>query len=142
MLNYGSRGNSAIIDPIFVNSPSSSNAYKSLNNCNARIRVSGAGGSIKSKCTKSLIPSFNKVKTTLARFERKISGYVSSINSSLNDFSVYNRKHFPGRVLPALPALYLALAFEIGDTNKLSTLIRGLKTYEIAHKYLTEFKNY
>lgn len=81
--SYGSRGNSAIIEPTFVNSPLSSKASKSLNNYKALIKVSGAGGSIKSKCTKSLIPNFNKVNTTPAKFDLKISGYVSSISSSL-----------------------------------------------------------
>ena len=38
-------------------------------------------------------------------------------------------KHFPGLVLPALPARCCALAFEIGLTNKLSTLILGLYTF-------------
>jgi hypothetical protein len=32
-------------------------------------------------------------------------------------------------VLPALPALYLALAFEIGETKRLSTLTLGLNTF-------------
>jgi len=50
----------------------------------------------------------------------------------LNASSVYNLKHLPGLVLPALPALYLALAFEIGDTNRDSTLILGLKTFYLA----------
>lgn len=36
--------------------------------------VSGAGGSIKSKCTRSSIPSFFKVRTVLARFDLNISG--------------------------------------------------------------------
>lgn len=35
----------------------------------------------------------------------------------------------PGFVLPALPALYLALALLIGLTSKLSTLILGLNTF-------------
>lgn len=47
----------------------------------------------------------------------------------MKDPSVYNLKHFPGLVLPALPALYFALALEIGDTNKDSTLILGLNTF-------------
>lgn len=42
---------------------------------------------------------------------------------------VYNLKHFPGLVLPALPALCLALALLIGETNKLYTLILGLNTF-------------
>lgn len=47
----------------------------------------------------------------------------------LYDFYVYNLKHFPGLVRPALPALCLALALEIGETNRLYTLIRGLNTF-------------
>jgi len=35
----------------------------------------------------------------------------------------------PGLVLPALPALYLALALLIGQTNNDSTLILGLNTF-------------
>lgn len=62
------------MEPTLVKSPSSSIASKSDNNYRALIKVSGAGGSIKSKCTKSLIPNFNKVKTTLAKFDLKISG--------------------------------------------------------------------
>src|SRR5271163_22921 len=44
----------------------------------------------------------------------------------LNAFSVYRRKHLPGRVLPALPARCCAEAFEIGETSSDSTRIRGL----------------
>jgi hypothetical protein len=50
------------------------------------------------------IPSFNKVNTTDSILDLNISGYVCSCNSSVNDFSVYNLKHFPGCVLPALPS--------------------------------------
>lgn len=67
---------------------------------------------------------------------------------------MYKRKHFPGLVLPARPALetflkklktstvrssnsqfYLccADALLIGDTNKLSTRIRGLYTFCLAN---------
>lgn len=74
LLKEGSNGNSAIIDPTFVKSPSSSKASKSDNNYKALIKVSGAGGSMKSKWTKSLIPNFNKVKTTLAKLDLNISG--------------------------------------------------------------------
>lgn len=42
---------------------------------------------------------------------------------------MYNLKHLPGYVLPALPALYFALALEIGETNSDSTLILGLNTF-------------
>ena len=40
-----------------------------------------------------------------------------------------SRKHLPGRVWPALPALYFADAQLIGLTNKISTLWRGLFTF-------------
>lgn len=50
-------------------------------------------------------------------------------NAFLKEASVYNLKHFPGRVRPALPARCWALAFEIGLTSKDSTLIRGLYTF-------------
>jgi hypothetical protein len=49
------------------------------------------------------MPSLSKVSTTPAKLLLNISGYVSSISSSLYELSVYNLKHFPGLVLPALP---------------------------------------
>ena len=86
------------------------------------------GGSMKSKWTKSSIPSFFSCKTTDPRFDRKISGYVLSCISCLYAFSVYRRKHLPGFVRPALPALCWALALLIAVTSNDSTLIRGLYT--------------
>jgi len=47
----------------------------------------------------------------------------------LYDFYVYSLKHFPGFVLPARPALCLALALLIGETSKLYTRILGLNTF-------------
>lgn len=52
---------------------------------------------------------------------------------------MYNLKHFPGLVLPALPALYLAEALEIGDTSKDSTLILGLNTFCLANPGSTTY---
>ena len=43
---------------------------------------------MKSKCTKSSMPSFLSCKTTLPRFDLKISGYVCSCKSFLKDCSV------------------------------------------------------
>lgn len=43
---------------------------------------------------------------------RKISGYVCSNSSLWNAFSVYSRKHLPGRVRPARPARCFADACE------------------------------
>jgi hypothetical protein len=42
---------------------------------------------------------------------------------------VYSLKHFPGLVRPARPALYLAEAFDIGETSNDSTLNLGLNTF-------------
>lgn len=53
--------------------------------------------------------------------------------SFLYAFSVYNRKHFPGLVLPARPALCCADALLIGDTSRDSTLILGLYTFCFAN---------
>ena len=39
----------------------------------------------------------------------------------------------PGLVLPALPALCLALALLMGETSRLSTLMRGLNTFCLAN---------
>lgn len=45
----GSTGNSAILRPNFVRSPSSFKAAKAYNYSSARIKVSAGGGSMKSK---------------------------------------------------------------------------------------------
>jgi len=47
------------------------------------MRVSGAGGSIKSKWTRLSMPSFFSWSTTEPRFERRISGYVCACKSFL-----------------------------------------------------------
>eukprot|EP00438_Fugacium_kawagutii_P026864 Skav221160 [mRNA] locus=scaffold85:148155:154619:+ [translate_table: standard] len=91
--------------------------------------VSGAGGSKKSKWTKSSMPSFFRVSTTTPRLDLRISGYVCSVSSVVNAFSVYKRKHFPGRVRPARPARCAAEALDTGETSKDSTRIRGLYTF-------------
>ena len=51
------------------------------------------------------MPNFNKFKTTLVILDLKISGIEDFFNSFSYDSSVYNLKHLPGFVLPALPAL-------------------------------------
>jgi len=94
--------------------------------CSLQTNLHIPGGSIKSKWTKSSIPSFLSCKTTEPRFERRISGYVLSCISCLNAFSVYSRKHLPGLVRPALPALCWAEALLMGETRRDSTRIRGL----------------
>jgi hypothetical protein len=73
------------------------------------------------------------VRTTDDRLDLRISGYEFSYNSFSNAFSVYNLKHLPGLVLPARPALYLALALLIGDTNNDSILKRGLYVFCLAN---------
>ena len=42
---------------------------------------------------------------------------------------MYKRKHFPGCVRPARPALCLAAAWEIGVTRSDSTRVRGSNTF-------------
>ena len=84
---------------------------------------------MKSKWTRSSIPSFLSWSTTIPRLERRISGYVCSISSFLNAFSVYSRKHLPGFVRPARPARWCADALEIGETSSDSTRMRGLYTF-------------
>ena len=89
---------------------------------------SSPGGSMKSKCTKSSMPSFFSCSTTEPRLERRISGYVFSCISVVYAFSVYRRKHLPGRVRPARPARCWALALEMAVTRRDSTRMRGLYT--------------
>mmetsp|Transcript_59602 Transcript_59602/g.124513 ORF Transcript_59602/g.124513 Transcript_59602/m.124513 type:complete len:208 (-) Transcript_59602:1012-1635(-) len=93
------------------------------------MRVSGAGGSMKSKCTRSSMPSFLRVSTTDPRFDLSISGYVCSCSSLVKAFCVYSRKHLPGRVRPARPARWFALAWEMAVTRRDSTRMRGLYTF-------------
>lgn len=57
--------------------------YVSSNQCSNRSKhlmvfyiLTAPGGSMKSKCTKSSIPSFFSCSTTVPRLERRISGYV------------------------------------------------------------------
>ena len=75
------------------------------------------------------MPSLMSVSTTVSIRDRRISGYVCSCSSSLKLRSVYRRKHFPGCVRPARPALCCALACEMGETNSDSTRTRGLNTW-------------
>jgi hypothetical protein len=49
----------------------------------ALMRVSGAGGSMKSKCTRSSMPSFLRFSTTELKLDRRISGYVFGCKSYL-----------------------------------------------------------
>ena len=51
------------------------------------------------------------------------------MSSLLNAFSVYRRKHLPGRVRPARPARWWAEALEMGETSSDSTRMRGLYTF-------------
>lgn len=86
---------------------------------------------MKSKCTRSSMPSLSSVSTTVSMRERRISGYVCTCSSSVKERSVYSRKHLPGRVLPARPERCWAEACEMGDTSRLSTRMRGLNTCSI-----------
>mmetsp|Transcript_14713 Transcript_14713/g.42889 ORF Transcript_14713/g.42889 Transcript_14713/m.42889 type:complete len:258 (+) Transcript_14713:344-1117(+) len=126
LLRCGSTGNSAMCAPTFVSSHSSSTAPRKCSISRARIMASGDGGSMKSKWTMSSMPSFLRVMTTELRSLRMISGYVLSGSSFSKESVVYSRKHFPGCVRPARPARCIALAFEIGDTKRESTCVRGL----------------
>lgn len=63
------------------------------------------------------------------KLDLNISGTEFSTKFSLKLLSVYNLKHLPSLVLPALPDLWTADALLIGCTNKLSTLTSGLNTF-------------
>lgn len=95
----------------------------------ACIIVSGGGGSIKSKCTKSVTPSFSSVSTVVLKLLRSTSGQVCSGSAVVNDASVYSLKHLPGRVRPARPHRCFALACEMGATSSDSMLVLGLNTF-------------
>lgn len=88
--NGGSNGNSAILLPNLVKSPSSSKADKAYRLSKAATKVYTGGGSIKSKLIKSLIPIAFNNNTVLAKLVLYISGTVVLIISFLNAFSVYN----------------------------------------------------
>ena len=75
------------------------------------------------------MPSFLSVSTTTDSAERRISGCVCSMSSLWKAFSVYRRKHLPGRVRPARPARCAADAREMGETSSDSTRMRGLYTF-------------
>lgn len=61
-------------------------------------------------------------KITCIKSDLRISGTGNYCNYS-NELYVYNLKHLPGCVLPALPAHYKAEALETGITIKLSTFL-------------------
>jgi hypothetical protein len=86
----GSKGNSAILLPNFVKSPSSSKAESAYNYSSAATSVWTGGGSIKSKFKRSFIPIAFSSKTVFAKLVLCISGTVVLIISFLNAFSVYN----------------------------------------------------
>lgn len=105
LLIIGSTGNSAILLPSFVRSPSSFNAASAYSYSKARINVSAGGGSIKSKWIRSSIPNDLSIRTTVPRLLLYISGTVVSSSSCWNDQAVYSLKHLPGATRPARPAL-------------------------------------
>ena len=72
--------------------------------------------------TRSSMPSFFSCSTTEPRLDRKISGYVCSCRSLPNEVSVYSRKHLPGCVRPARPALWCALACTQGRSPQQSLM--------------------
>ena len=82
---------------------------------------------MKSKLTRLLIPIVFSRRTTLPRLVRCISGMVLSSISLSKLHNVNNLKHLPGATLPALPALWLALALEQATTYNDSIPVRGLK---------------
>lgn len=77
--------------------------------------------------------------TTLPRLVLWISGIGESSNSLLYDHAVYNLKHFPGAIRPALPALWLALAFEQGTTYNDSIPVEGLKDVYLTNPQSTTY---
>lgn len=83
---------------------------------------------MKSKLMRSLIPIALSISTVIDKLVLYISGMLMLIISFLNASSVYSLKHFPGPVRPALPALYLADAYEIGVTTRVSIPSLGLYT--------------
>jgi len=99
----------------------------------AEMRVWIGGGSMKSKFIKSLMPIAFSKRTVFARLVRCISGIDVGNISFLNASSVYNLKHLPGPVLPARPALYLADAYDIGLTTRVSIPSFGLYTFILAN---------
>ena len=86
---------------------------------------------MKSKWTRSSIPSFFKLSTTEPKFDRKISGYVLSCISDEYAFSVYKRKHFPGRVRPARPARCWAEAWKFYKNRFFENQGRKIPLYEV-----------
>jgi hypothetical protein len=72
-----------------------------------------------------------RISTVIAKLVLCISGTLILIISFLKASSVYNLKHLPGPVLPALPALYLADAYEMGVTTRVSIPIFGLYTFSL-----------
>jgi hypothetical protein len=88
LLIIGSTGNSAILLPSLVRSPSSFNAASAYSYSKARINVSAGGGSIKSKWIRSSIPNDLSIRTTVPRLLLYISGTVVSSSSCWNDQAV------------------------------------------------------
>ena len=86
----GSKGNSAIFLPTFVNNPSSSKAPNAYNYSIAAIIVYTGGGSIKSKFNRSCIPIAFNNKIVFAKLVLYISGTEVGNISVLNAYSVYN----------------------------------------------------
>lgn len=126
LLKGGSNGYSTIFLPNSVRFPVLSKAPKIQSWYIEFSIVSYGGGSIKSNSSKlSTLRDF-KSSTTLDKLVLYISGILFSNISLLNTESVYNLKHTPGPVLPALPALWLALAWDIGVIYNASIPIFGL----------------
>mmetsp|Transcript_10773 Transcript_10773/g.44578 ORF Transcript_10773/g.44578 Transcript_10773/m.44578 type:complete len:205 (-) Transcript_10773:1826-2440(-) len=125
----GSSGNSAILRPRRVSSPSSSSAPRLYSVSSAVMSVAGGGGSMKSKPIRSLMPSDLSMSTTLPRLVRWISGTGLLSSSCWYDHAVYRRKAFPGAVRPARPARCIAAALDTGVTTRLAMPLRGLKAF-------------
>ena len=139
LLSIGSSGNSAIRRPSFVSSPRSFKEPSAYNCSNARINASAGGRSMKSKWRRSFIPKLFNISTTFPILVRRISGMVFGSSSCWNDQAVKRRKHFPGCVRPARPALWFAAACDIGVTTKLSIPERALYVFCLLNPQSTTY---
>ena len=101
----GSSGSLASSAPRVRNLPLSSIASSRKSYLRACLRDASSGLSKKSKFNTSCICIDLSMRTVEVRFTRFISGSVMAGIYKRWNSAVYKRKHFPSRVLPALPDL-------------------------------------